>query len=125
MHTSRGCARRLGSSASPAWQPRSSGRGPRTLPAHVTAFRLRALCCARAGFGKTYADVAGRPFSSLVRDQDVIMKLLERAQAASEEDFSNGLVKESSMYILHQYLDPVEVRAREVNVLCVGVGVGL
>mmetsp|Transcript_10121 Transcript_10121/g.26269 ORF Transcript_10121/g.26269 Transcript_10121/m.26269 type:complete len:2025 (-) Transcript_10121:314-6388(-) len=60
-------------------------------------------------FGKKYSEVAGRPFSSLVRDQDVIMKLLERAQAASEEDFVQGRVREPEMYMLHAYLDPIKV----------------
>ncbi|KAF5829405.1 hypothetical protein DUNSADRAFT_16104 [Dunaliella salina] len=60
-------------------------------------------------FGKTYSEVAGRPFSSLVRDQDVIMKLLERAQAASVEDFIQGKIREPEMYMLHAYLDPIKV----------------
>lgn len=37
------------------------------------------------------------------------MKLLERAQAANEEDFEKKRVKERRVFILHKYMDPVEV----------------
>lgn len=37
------------------------------------------------------------------------MKLLERAQAASEEDFERKRVRERGVHMLHKYMDPVEV----------------
>eukprot|EP00983_Pelagomonas_calceolata_P049497 1141537-Pelagomonas_calceolata.AAC.3 len=64
-------------------------------------------CSQHTGFGKKYSEVAGRPFSSLVRDQDVIMKLLERAQAASEEDFVQGRVREPEMLVSTDSADDV------------------
>jgi len=60
-------------------------------------------------FGKTYKDVAGRPFQSLTRDPDVILKLLDRAAAARESDFLEGKIQQKGIFVLHNYMDPVEV----------------
>ncbi|KAF5832427.1 hypothetical protein DUNSADRAFT_11673 [Dunaliella salina] len=62
-----------------------------------------------SGFGKTYKDVAGCPFQSLTRDPDVILKLLDRAAVASESDFAEGKVQQKGVFVLHNYMDPVEV----------------
>eukprot|EP00983_Pelagomonas_calceolata_P109122 1159524-Pelagomonas_calceolata.AAC.1 len=62
-----------------------------------------------SGFGKTYKDVAGRPFQSLTRDPDVILKLLDRAAAARESDFLEGKIQQKGIFVLHNYMDPVEV----------------
>ncbi|KAF5841393.1 hypothetical protein DUNSADRAFT_13056 [Dunaliella salina] len=60
-------------------------------------------------FGKTYKDVAGRPFQSLTRDPDVILKLLDRAAGTREADFAEGKVQQKGVFVLHNYMDPVEV----------------
>ena len=68
--------------------------------------------CILPGFGKSSKDVAGRLFQSLTADQDAIIKLLDRAQAASEEDFKHGKITVEGVHVLHQYMDPVQVGVR-------------
>jgi len=61
--------------------------------------------------------VAGRPFPGLTADQDVMIKLLDRSQAASEEDFKAGKVYAKGVKMLHQFMDPVEVRTQGLVVV--------
>eukprot|EP00983_Pelagomonas_calceolata_P032257 1012150-Pelagomonas_calceolata.AAC.13 len=59
-------------------------------------------------FGKSYQDVAGRPLQTLTVDADAVIKLLDKAQAAPEEDFRMGKIAIRGVSFLHKYMDPVE-----------------
>jgi len=76
---------------------------------HTRAQTQTYTCTHTTGFGKSSSDVANRPFPSLVVDQDAIIKLLDKAQAATEEDFKEGKVFVKGVSVLHKYMDPVEV----------------
>ncbi|GFR48517.1 hypothetical protein Agub_g10412 [Astrephomene gubernaculifera] len=63
-------------------------------------------------FGRTPSELVGRPFNTLATEQDVLIKLLDLANASTEAEFQEGRVSSEQVHILHKYTEPVACRLK-------------
>ncbi|GLI64845.1 hypothetical protein VaNZ11_008226 [Volvox africanus] len=63
-------------------------------------------------FGRSPNEVVGRPFNTLATEQDVLIKLLDLANASTEAEFQEGRVSSEQVHLLHKYTEPVACRLK-------------
>ncbi|KAG2450719.1 hypothetical protein HYH02_004557 [Chlamydomonas schloesseri] len=63
-------------------------------------------------FGRGPQELVGRPFNTIATEQDVLIKLLDLANASTEAEFQEGRVTSEQVHMLHKYTEPVPCRLK-------------
>lgn len=63
-------------------------------------------------FGRGPQELVGRPFNTIATEQDVLIKLLDLANASTEAEFQEGRVTSEQVHLLHKYTEPVPCRLK-------------
>ncbi|KAG2493479.1 hypothetical protein HYH03_008295 [Edaphochlamys debaryana] len=63
-------------------------------------------------FGRGPNELVGRPFNTIATEQDVLIKLLDLANASTEAEFQEGRVTSEQVHLLHKYTEPVACRLK-------------